>query len=366
MNQSKIKILYIIPSLASGGAEKFILDLINNLNHDIFEIKLLSFNGGGFFEEEFIKSNVDFKILKKRFKFDVYNFYQICREIKNFSPDIVHTQLGGDIYGKIAAKFLRVKIIISTEQNVLDNDNFIIRFFKRITAKFSDRIIVISNSVKQDVICRYGIKEDKVSLIPNGINCDFLNDSDKKIKDAPFVFGSIGRLNEQKNFSLLIDALSFFKDKNFLCLIVGEGELRSKLENKISNLCLSDKVKLLGTKKDVFSFLSSLDFFVLPSKWEGLGIVLLEAGLAKLPVLASATGGILDIIDDKRTGILFENNNLEDLKEKLEYFFDEKNKEVLADLGGNLNKKIKENFDIKIISQKYSDLYLSFLRDDKN
>lgn len=363
MNNKKIKILYIIPSLASGGAEKFILDLVNNLNHDIFEIKVLAFNGGGFFEEEFIKRNINLKILKKKFKLDLFNFYQICKEIKFFSPDIVHTQLGGDIYGKIAAKLMGVKKIVSTEQNVLDNDNFIVRFFKKITANFSDKIIVISNSVKKDVVNRYKIDENKTILIPNGVDCSLFDASQQIKKGNSLVFGSIGRLNEQKNFSLLIKALANFKDRDFLCLIVGEGELKKELEDQISALSLSDKIKLLGTKKDIFSFLNSLDFFVLPSKWEGLGIVLLEAGLAKLPVLASATGGILDIIIDNKTGILFKNNDLSDLILKLKYFFDDQNRENLRFMSNNLYNLVKKEFDIRVVSQKYTTFYLSLLNE---
>lgn len=361
MNNKKIKILYIIPSLSSGGAEKFVLDLINNLDHNIFEIKLLTFNGGGFFEEEFVKRNVDLKILKKKFKFDFVNFYRICKEIKFFSPDIVHTQLGGDIYGKIAAKLMGVKKIISTEQNVLDNDNFIVRFFKKVTASFSDKIIVISNSVKKDVVSRYEISEDKTILIPNGVDCSQSDTPHQSRKNNSLTFGSIGRLNEQKNFSLLISALASFKDRDFLYLIVGEGELKKELEDQILTHSLSDKIKLLGTKKDIPSFLNSLDFFVLPSKWEGLGIVLLEAGLAKLPVLASSTGGILDVISDKKTGILFKNNDLDDLILKLEYFFDNQNKENLKVMSDNLYNFVKKEFDIKVVSQKYTNLYLSLL-----
>lgn len=366
-NNKKIKILYIMPSLSSGGAEHFLFDLIYNLNEEIFDPYLLLFNGKGFFYPDAIEKGIKIKVLKKRFKLDVFNFYQIYRYVKKIKPDIVHTQLGGDIYGKLAAKLVGIKKIISTEQNVSNSYKKIILFFKKITASFSDKIIAISSAVKKDIILKYKIPVNKVDLIFNGVDIEkfkqekYIEKKTIKNKDK-IIIGSIGRLTPQKNFILLFRALSKIKDYNFECFIVGDGELKEILEKKIVEMNLENKVKLLGTRKDIKEFLAKLDFFVLPSKWEGLGVVLLEAGMAKLPVLASATGGILDIIKNKETGILFKNDNLFDLTQKLNYFFDSKNKNELDFLGENLYNFIIEKFDVKKITKQYEDLYLNLIK----
>jgi len=359
----KIKILYIIPSLNSGGAERFLLDLIYNLNLDIFDPYLLLFNGKGFFYSEALDKGLNIKVLKKKFKIDFLNFYNIYKHIKKIKPDIVHTQLGGDIYGKMAARLAGIKNIISTEQNVLINDNKVIKLLKKKTAAFSDKIIAISSAVKRDIIENYQVPSEKINLIFNGICVErFQQDRKKNINDDQIVFGSIGRLTSQKNFSLLIEALSKVKNKNFKCLIAGEGELREKLEREIKKYGLLNQVELLGLTKDIKGFLSRLDFFVLPSKWEGLGVVLLEAGLSRLPVLASATGGILDIIKDKKTGVLFRNNDLSDLVKKLDHFLNLKNKKELDNLGLNLNNYILDKFDIKKVTNQYENVYLSLIK----
>jgi glycosyltransferase involved in cell wall biosynthesis len=358
--KKKIKILYIIPSLASGGAERFILDLIYNLDKENFEASLLLFNGKGFFYSEAVKEGLKVKVYNKFCRLDFFNFFKIYNYIKKEKVDIVHTQLGGDIYGKIAAKLAGVKNIISTEQNVLKNDSKLVLFLKKMTSKFSKKIIAISSEVKKDIINKYAIPEDRVALIFNGIDLNkFSCNLKKNNKKDKIIIGSIGRLSEQKNFSLLFRALASFPDINFECLIVGEGRLRLRLEKEIRELSLENKVYLLGRRKEVQKFLLGLDFFVLPSKWEGLGLVVLEAGLAKLAVLASNTGGIKDIIKDRETGILFENNNLDDLKEKLSYFFDASKKENLDLLGENLHEFVEEEFDIKKITRKYESLYLN-------
>lgn len=360
MSNKKIKILYIIPSLSSGGAERFILDLIYNLNKDVFEPSLLMFNGGGFFLNELNETGINYNILNKKYKIDLLNFYKIFKYIKNSKPDIVHTQLGGDVYGKIAAKLAGIKKIVSTEQNVNINDNKIIFFLKRWTASFSDKIIAISGAVRDDLIKNYSVPRDKIDLIFNGLNLSrFSARSRSEKKEGEVVFGSVGRLSEQKNFSLLLKALSRFKNEKFKCLIVGTGDLRGELEGEAFSLELENKVFFLGEKKDIPGFLSELDFFVLPSKWEGLGVVLLEAGSLSLPVLASATGGILDVIKDNETGVLFENNNLNDLISKLNYFFDKNNHRKLESLGKNLHRLILGKFDIKKIAKKYENMYLN-------
>jgi glycosyltransferase involved in cell wall biosynthesis len=358
--KKKIKTLYIIPSLASGGAERFILDLIYNLDKEKFDVSLLLFNGKGFFYSEAVERGLKVKVYRKLCRLDFVNFFRIYSYVKKEKPDIVHTQLGGDIYGKIAARLAGVKKIVSTEQNVLNNDSRLVFSLKKFTSKFSDRIVAISTEVRKDIIERYGLSEDKVELIFNGIDLNkFSFNLKKEGKKDKIVIGSIGRLSEQKNFSLLFRALAFFPDINFQCLIVGEGELRSRLEKEIKGLGLENKVYLLGRKKYVQKFLSSLDFFVLASKWEGLGLVLLEAGLSKLAVLASNTGGIKDIIKNEETGILFENDNLDDLKKKLNYFFDDNKKEGLNILGENLYKLVEQEFDIRRIAKKYENLYLN-------
>ena len=152
MNNRKIKILYILPSLSSGGAERLTLDLIYNLDKEVFLPELLLFNGGGFFYQEALSRGIKLRVLKKRFKFDIFNFLKIYKYIKNSKPDIVHTGLGADIYGKLAAKMAKIKVIVSTEHNVSVNDKLIVRRLKKITARWSKKIVAITKSVKNDIL----------------------------------------------------------------------------------------------------------------------------------------------------------------------------------------------------------------------
>lgn len=367
MNNKRIKILYISPTLASGGAERLTLDLMENIDKEIFSPSLLLFAGRGFFYEEAQRKRIKVKSLKKRCLIDPINFYSIYKYIKRLKPDIVHTQMGADFFGRLAAKLAGVKIIVSTEHNVLTNYSSLISFLKRRTASWSKKTICVSRAILDDMKKQYKNKTD-LQLIYNGIDVEKFSQIKRKIaNDEEVVFGSLGRLSEQKNYSLLIQAVAQVKsDLKFKFKIAGEGELRERLLDEIRLAQVEDKIELVGVKEDVPAFLQELDFFILPSKWEGLGIVLLEAGLARLPVLASATGGILEIIEDQVSGVLFENDNLADLVAKIEYFLDKNNRANLDLLGENLYNKVINNFAIKDLVKKYEQVYLSLIKKYEN
>ena len=349
-----------MPSAAAGGAEKFLLDLISNLDLEKFYPSLILFDRGGFFLPDFQALNIPVIVLQKKYKLDLMNFCQLKKALRKLQPDIVHTQLGGDLYGRLAAKCLGIRKIISTEQNVQLHESWLANKLKSWTAKFAGKIVAISEAVKVDSLKRYQLPPEKVMVIPNGVNIQkFLIEPRALTTPGKIVLGSIGRLTEQKNFSFLIKALANFKDRSFECLIAGEGELREKLQEQIEAAGLARKVRLIGLQKDIPGFLRQLDVFILPSLWEGLGIAALEAGLTGLPVLASRVDGLKEIIQDQATGWLFDPRDTTDLIAKLNYTFDPNNREILKDRGRKLQTAVRERFDIKNVASQYERLYLN-------
>ncbi len=167
---SKIKIVYVVPTLDSGGAERFLVDLILNLDRDIYEATLILFKRGGLWLKELEEANVSVIILNKKYLIDFANFLSILKNLKKIKPTIVHTQLGGDLYGRLAAKILNIPVIISTEQNLNPDEKFISNAIKKITSRMASKIVAISGAVKNDLIKRYKISAYKIFLIYNGLN----------------------------------------------------------------------------------------------------------------------------------------------------------------------------------------------------
>ena len=170
--ERKTKIAYIIPSLDAGGAERFVLDLIHNLDKTKFVVSLVLFSHGGFFLEEAKQMGIEVVVLEKKRKLDILNFVKLYKTIKRIRPDIVHTELGGDIYGRLVAKMLGVKVIVSTEQNVDRNEKGMMKCLKKWTNSLGDMVVAISLAVKDDLRRRYESKENKMRVIYNGIRTE--------------------------------------------------------------------------------------------------------------------------------------------------------------------------------------------------
>lgn len=344
----KIKILHILPSLSRGGAEKVCFDIVSNLDREKFSPSLILFkdNGEGLdWRGKLKEASIPLHSLKKKYKIDLKNLWQIYRTIVEIKPDIVHTHLGADVYGRIAAHFARVKVIVSTEHNINKSERPVISWLKKITAKWADVIFPVSQAVKNDAIDRYKISSDKLIVIYNGIDTNYFSNNAivKNENEAELVIGAMGRLSKQKGFALLIEAAEKIRYKNYKILIAGEGELEADLRSQIKLLGLEDKIELVGKVKSR-DFLKKIDIFVFPSLWEGLGLVALEAAAMRRPIVASATGGIREIISDE-SGYLFETGNENDLARQIN--------ELIAHLNDD-TQKVKVERAYEIISQRFT------------
>lgn len=356
--EKKIKILHILPSLTRGGAEKVCYDILSNLNREKFFPSLILFkdNQEGIKWKKDLKDlNIPFSSYNKKYLFDIYNFWQIYKEIKKINPDIVHTHLGADIYGRIAAYLAGVKIIISTEHNINVSEKKIIGWLKKITSYMATKVFAVSQAVKDNAILRYKLGSNKVAVIYNGVDTDYFfpTEKEKEINhNRDIIIGGMGRLSRQKGFSILIEAAKNIKHKNYKIIIAGQGELELDLKKQINTYGLQDKVILEG-KVEARSFLNKIDIFVFPSLWEGLGIALLEAAAMKKVIIASKTGGIKEIITSD-SGFLFQPGDADGLANKINYVISNLDKEEITSRVEKARKLVENRFSLKKMVSDYT------------
>ncbi len=361
MTDKKIKLIHIIPTLSMGGAERLLVDISKNLSKDIFDIEVICIVSSGIWKMELETAGIKVSVMGKKKGFSLKVFFTLLKMLKEKKPDIVHTHLfGADFYGRIVAYLAKVKTIVSTEHNLNFSEGFVRRILKRITNNLADVIIAVSEAVKDYAIKKEGADPRKVQVILNGVKINKFLNTKRDYNKNELIIGSVGRLEKQKGYDLLLEAIFKAKDQAIKCEIVGEGKERDYLEKRIHELRLFDQVKFIGQREDTPDFLNNIDIFVLPSRWEGLGIVILEAGLSGLPVIASNIDGIKEIIDDNQNGLLFEKANTDDLSDKLKTLLTDGEKR--KELGESLQDKIKNNFDIKKIAEKYQKLYLEYYK----
>ena len=203
-------------------------------------------------------------------------------------------------------------------------------YFKKAVNHFvyraADRVLVVSQEIKEIIQQRFGLKDDKLLLLKNGIVCDdctsessgfqkeFPNSADK------LKLVSAGRLVPLKSFDILLQAIAVVINQglnDLLLLIAGEGEERIRLERLIQELRLGDCVKLLGLRHDVLGLMKASDIFVMPSRYEGVSLAMIEAMACGLPIIASDARGLKDCITDEQNGLLFPVDDYKALAERI-------------------------------------------------
>jgi len=312
------KILIIINNFSVGGAERLVIDDANELlkRGDIdFKIITLKKEGksslSGQLDKKVKWESVDFGGLS-----DLGSWFLLYKNIKNYDPDILFTHLWfSNTIGRIAGKLAGVPKIISFEHNVYDTvKNWKMFFTDQILQSFSCKIIAVSRAVKRSLM-RHGIEENKIDVILNGIdiskyqNLDIKTLDGKEKKDFTFVF--IGRLIHQKGIDILLRAFASVKAGNLL--IVGSGKEGADLVKLTKELNIENRVGFLGIRKDIPEILSYSDCFVLPSRYEGLPMVLLEAFASRKIIIVSNFESAGDVIKNNFNGFIFNINDIRGL-----------------------------------------------------
>lgn len=365
----KIKILHILPNLSHGGAERVCYNILNNLNLEKFSPSLLLFkenNSGEDFKSILKSKGIEIISLEKKCLIDLKNFYQIIKVIKKIQPDIVHTHLGGDIYGRLAAKLVKTPIIVSTEHNLNYNEKTSATLLKTVSAKYANKIFAVSEAVKIDAIKRYNLKPEKVETIYNGIDLNIFKTEQENTGEEKerYIIGALGRLTEQKGFSTLIEAVSKTKHENYQLSIAGKGELETSLKNQIKNQGLETRISLLGTV-DAKKFIDDIDIFVFPSHWEGLGLAVLEAAALDKPIIASRIDGVKEIINEN-SGLLFQAKDANDLAEKIDYLIDNYNSSETQEKIKIAHEIVVKTFSLEKMIKSYESAYENLINEYEN
>lgn len=374
----RIKILQIVTKSNWGGAQKQVFDIANNLDNKIFDVVVLAGGDGLLFRRLEEKNIRYYKInqLQRNLSImkEIQSFIKIIRIIKNESPDIVH--LHSPKAGGIGAFASRLAYMIYRKKNriiytshgwtfsekVSILKKIFIKIFSWITILLSDKTIVLSKS-EFDKVKHWPFASKKLIIIPNGVdNIDFLpredarkiieSKSSKKLEQNMFVVGTIAELHRNKSLDTAIRSLGKTKDIHYV--IIGEGEERENLERVIKDQNI-ENVTLLGFLENASSLLRAFDIFLLPSIKEGMPYVLLEAGLAKIPVIATNVGSIVDLIIDKTDGILINPRNEKDIKNAVSLIREDP---LFADsLSKTFYEKIQSRYSIKLMLKNIHKIY---------
>ncbi|MEE9326526.1 MAG: glycosyltransferase [Cocleimonas sp.] len=352
----KTNILFLTTSFVIGGAEKVILDLMLNLDKQQFDVSIIALAKNTDMLDQYINSGIKTKKLDmgKNIGDVIAAFKSLSRYISKNKIDILHAHLVHTLPFQALLKLRHPKLkIVYTSHNVdvggkhRDLMTWLIKPFRNADIVFS-----------KDMINK--LYKKNTAVIINGVDIEKF--SQKSKKNTPFTFLSVGSIRDQKNQIFLVECAQQLKAQGykFVIDIIGGGEenrvLIDKITQEITDKDVGDCVRMLGSRNDIPDLLKTAHCMVLPSHYEGLPIVLLEAGAANLPIISTPVGAIPTLVNESNGYLVA----LDSFCDVMSHVYN--NYKEAEEKAQQLAHKINQQYSIKSMAKAHGELYLSLLK----
>jgi len=380
----KIRLMHLNMYVGYDGPNRGIMGQIKYINLERFNPVICEIKSTKHPEliNKLINMGCEHICLNKNSPYDISIILKLMQVLKDHSIDILNTHNAlACWYGNIAAKLINVPIVFTLRNNQVENYKILFkckliyesaRYIDRITMKIADKIVAVSKRLEQYYISNEHLPRDKIITINNAIDLESLEQYRnysvrKKFRSKigagnnTIVVGIVGNLEERKGHACLIEAAKIIveSNKSIIFLIIGDGNLRSQLMDKIKRYGIFDNFVFTGHIKNVFNHVSAMDIFVLPSLCEGISRALMESMAMGKPSVCSAISGNKDAIKDGETGLMFPLNDYNALADNLFYLI--RNKKIRIEMGHNARERALNRFDIRRLTRKYEELYLELI-----
>lgn len=371
----KIKILEMIDQPFLGGGQINLLSLAESLDKKKFKVSVCSQAGGPLGEALKTRNIPHFPAnLKKIFSPQtLVNIKTLLRELR---IDILHTHGGiAGFYGRWAARQVGTPVIVHTLHGIhyLHYRNIFLKYvyilLERWLSRFTNAVIFVSDADRKKGIRHRLSDQDKMEVIKNGIDFSQFkslgNHANMKewrektlgeISSGPLV-GTVARLHRQKGISFLLKAVGKIQEviPDVKIVIVGGGPWQDRLNRLNQELQHSDCVRILGERSDAYDLLALFDVFVLPSLWEGLPYVLLEAAALGKPVVATDVDGPRELIKNGETGLLVPSSDPASLAQAVITLL--RDREKASKLGANFKRDLSQKYTLSHMVKQTQELY---------
>lgn len=305
-----MKIIQVMPCFRFGGAETMCENLtyaLRTLGHEVTVVSL--YNEHTPISQRMEAAGVSIRYLDKKLGLDLSMIPKLTAIFREEKPDVVHTHLDVIKYAVPAAKLAGVRRCVHTVHSVAHKEA------EGRLQKLSNRFfyhagwsvpVALSREVQQTILELYGLPEGAVPVVMNGIDLSLCVPKKDYAMADPWRFVHVGRLDTPKNQERLLRAFRKVLDTHprARLTLVGDGDLRTRLEALTAELDLGDAVIFAGMQENVRPFLAEADIFVLTSDYEGIPMTILEAIGTGLPIVATAVGGVPDVVENEKTGLL--------------------------------------------------------------
>lgn len=316
MSQRPVHVVHIIPRFGFGGAERFVVELARHVPKTSVRQSVISLWNTSDLAKELPRGvsfhTLDFEKVARWKRVD-----RLTKFLSSIEADVVHTHLfGGDLWGRLAAHRLHLPVV-TTEHNINVEESWVREFTKRKMRNFSQIYTSPSQAIAKFMHRAYGIAFSDIRVIQHGIDIARFEKIPAATFQAPLTLGIIGRLVPQKGHKIALEALRKLNTDSVRLVIVGEGDLKNSLQAFAQKIGVASQVEWRKPTADVAPVYQECDIILVPSLWEGLGLVVLEALASERLVIASNIGGIPEILSHTKTGILVSPGNSDELAQAL-------------------------------------------------
>ena len=368
-------VAHIIYALSTGGLENGLVNIINRSPADRFRHVIICLTQADTFAQRITVEDVQIIELHMREGHDFQAYRRLRRLLKSLRPDIIHSRNMAALESQLCslglANVKRVHGEHGREVNDLEGRNWKYLIFRKFMRLFIHRYIAVSKDLANWLAQVVGVRAQKVRQIYNGVDHNrFATQNVKPLALLParwlslggiLVVGTVGRLTPVKDQQLLLRAIAHLREvrpelgDQVRLVMVGDGPLHVELSQRIEELELQEIVWLAGDRDDVPSLLQTMDVFVLPSLGEGISNTVLEAMASGLPVIATAVGGNVELVEEGFNGSLIPVGDVLALSSALVKLL--QNKDERATQGVNARTRVCQNFDWNRTVNAYLGVY---------
>lgn len=375
MQDSGLKVLLLQDTTNYAGTEAHVLTLAKNLAKHTAVLPLVGVTAGGELHRRCDAGKIPYHVLPKTpGMFNLAGIIAVAKRLRNWEVDVVHAHNGRTSLVAVCAKLLARKGSVVLTQHFIEPDyvnrkgiaGVLAGLVHRFVLSNVDQHICISEAVKASFLKRQdqnAVNIDSVHVVQNGIDdvyeslykpeCRKQLISELALQQETRLIVCVARLEPEKDVRALLSSLSKVETSiPFHCVIVGDGSERSRLEIFVRKSNLRDKVSFLGFRDDVPSIMKAADIFVLPAPAEPFGLVVVEAMMAALPIIAIANGGPSEIVVNEQTGFLVPAVDIKAMSAVLVSLINDANQCLFMGAQGQRRAKVVYSSDVMAINTR--------------
>jgi len=367
-----MRVLFVINSLAYGGAETQLVRVATRLKQRGWEVRIVTLLPSKAYAEELESVGIPAATLRMRRKVpDPRAILRLASIIREWKPDIVHSHMvHANILARVTRLIAPVSVLICSIRSIYEGSRA-----REILYRLTDPLCDISTHVCQvgaERFVRVGaVPAHKMRYLPNGVDPTiFAPDAEvrRKIRadlgvENAFAWLAVARFEEPKDHFTMVRAFAMLpapSQARSVLLLAGDGPLRAQIEDEASTLGVQSRVRFLGIRRDIANLMNASDAYVMSSAWEGLPNVLLEAHACGLPIVATDVGGNREIVADGVTGFLVPPRQPEALARAMEQMM-QMEEQARRQMGDRGREHIVQNYSLEHVVQRWESLYRELL-----